>query len=48
MSPALASWRIFVIRLAYGTEVRFTTMFGWAFMNCALYQLIAALAPPVK
>jgi hypothetical protein len=36
MSPALASCRIFVIRFAYGTEVRLTTMFGCAFMNWAL------------
>jgi hypothetical protein len=45
MSPALASCRIFVIRFAYGIAVRFTVMFGCAFMNCALYQFKAALPP---
>jgi len=45
MSPALASWRILVIRLAYGTTVRFTVTFGCAFMNCWLYQFKAALPP---
>jgi hypothetical protein len=45
MSPALASCRIFVIRFGYGTEVRFTVMFGCAFMNWALYQFKAVLPP---
>ena len=46
-SPALASWRTLVIRLAKGTTSRLTVTPGWAFSNCWLYQFTAVLLPPV-